>query len=340
MVAAVRVRSLLTCTWFLLSLVNVIFAAPILLPSHPANSRDILHTRGVIINDASGNIVVFNSQTQQLIPQGSASDGGGSGFDAVAVLWMVLSFLLGIPLAVAGVRGWRLTLGVAIGLSTAGCSWAAFINTVSSQGLSDIALDGIVFGFFVMGFVIGLFPFGRIAGITCIGAVGGFTIGMRIVLFKHGLLIPVFFVNWIIVAGCGVCGLLLILLSQRIAIMLCTSSVGTFFIALGVDLAVNQQNGMSRGLRFLFDQNAAHIADQLSHRYSPPLSTKIILGGSLALIPLLAFIQFKIFSDPFDRTPPEDEEIDFDPSFGKAMDTIRSMSMHYSKRSLGSRFST
>jgi hypothetical protein len=211
-----------------------------MLPSHPTNSRDILHTRGVIINDAAGNIVVFNSQTQQVIPQGSASDGGGSGFDAVAVLWMVLSFLLGIPLAAAGVRGWKLTLGVAIGLSTAGgckypyaifssycfnnsldcnLAWAAFINTVSSQEFSDIALDGIVFLFFAMGFVIGLFPFGRIAGITCIGAVGGLTIGMRVVMFKHGLLIPVFFVNWIIVAGCGVCGLLLILLSQRIAIV-------------------------------------------------------------------------------------------------------------------------
>jgi len=36
--------------------------------------------------------------------------------------------------------------------------------------------------------------------------------------------------------------------------------MGTFFIGLGVDLTVNQQKGMSRGLRFLFDQNTSHIA--------------------------------------------------------------------------------
>jgi len=343
MAVAVRIRPLLTYAWFFLSLVNVIFASPIILPSHSANSRDILHARdrsGVIINDATGNIVVFDSQTQQVISQGSASDGSGSGFDAAAVLWMVLSFLIGIPLGVAGIRGWKLTLGVAIGLSTAVCSWAAFTNTISSQGFPDIALDGIVFGFFVMGFVIGLFDFGRIVGIACLGIVGGLAIGVRIVLFKKGLLVAEFSVNWIIVAACGLCGLLLMLWTQRIAIMLCTSSAGTFFIALGVDLAVNQQKGMSRGLRLLFDQNTSHIADLLSNGYTPPLSTKIILGSSLALILLLAFVQFKLFRDPFDRTPPEDEEIDFDPSIGNALDTTRSMSMYYSKRELGSRFST
>jgi len=343
MAAAVRLRPLLTYAWFLLSLVNIILASPITISSTITTSRDRLYARdrsGVTINDAGGSIVVFNTQTQQVIPQGSASDGGGSGFNAPAALWVVVSFLLGSPLAVAGIRGWRLTLGAAIGLSASVCSWAAFINTISSQGVPDLALDGIVWGFFVLGFVFGLFEFARIAGIACLGAVGGIALGLRIVLFKNELIIHVIFVNWIVVIACGVCGLLLVLCAQRIGIMICTSSIGTFFIGLGVDLVLNRQNGMSRGLRLLFDQNTSHIADILSNNYIPPLSTKIILGASLALIPIFAFMQHKIFRDPFDRRPSEDQQISFDPpSFGSTLDKIGRMSMYYSKKAVGSRFS-
>jgi hypothetical protein len=56
--------------------------------------------------------------------------------------------------------------------------------------------------------------------------------------------------------------------------------------------------------------------------------------------PLFAFIQHKIFRDPFNRSPPEEEEIDFDPtSFGSTLEAIGRMSMYYSKKALGSRFS-
>lgn len=241
MAAAVRSRPLLTYVWFFLNLVNVILASPIGLSSNFANSHYILSTRdrsGVIINDADGSVAVFNSQTQQLIPQGSASDGGGAGFGAPAVLWVVVSFILGVPLAVAGIRGWRLTIGAAIGLSAAVCceciqfvicstgltnpyklAWAAFINTISSQGFSDIALDGLVFGFFALGFILGLFEFARVAGVACLGVLGGLAVGIRIVLFKSGLLVHVFFVNWLVVTGCAVLGLLLMLWTQRVGIV-------------------------------------------------------------------------------------------------------------------------
>jgi len=142
MAAAVRSRPLLTYVWFFLNLVNVILASPIGLSSNFANSHYILRPRdrsGVIINDADGSVAVFNSQTQQLIPQGSASDGGGSGFGAPAVLWVVVLFILGVPLAVAGIRGWRLTIGAAIGLSTAVCcEYIQFI--ICSTGLTNPTL--------------------------------------------------------------------------------------------------------------------------------------------------------------------------------------------------------
>ena len=98
-------------------------------------------------------------------------------------------------------------------------AWAAFINTVSSQGFPDMALDGIVFGFFALGFVLGLFEFARVTGIACLGALGGIAVGVRIVLFKSGLIIHVFFVNWIVVSGCAVVSLLLLLRARRIGIV-------------------------------------------------------------------------------------------------------------------------
>jgi hypothetical protein len=123
MAITVFMRTLFAYGWFLLNLL-VVLASPIPHSFNSSNPRSDLYVRGrsgVIINDAGNGVAVFNSQTQQLIPQGSASDGGGSGYNVVAVLWIVLSFLLGGPLSVAGIRGWRLTIGAATGLSTAVC---------------------------------------------------------------------------------------------------------------------------------------------------------------------------------------------------------------------------
>lgn len=111
------------------------------------------------------------------------------------------------------------TIDVVHSLTNATLAWAAFINTVSGQGVTDIALDGIVFGFFALGFVLGLFEFGRIAGIACLGVVGGIAVGLRVVLFKNGLLVHQFFLNWLIVAACGICGLLLMIWTQRVGIV-------------------------------------------------------------------------------------------------------------------------
>ena len=38
-----------------------------------------------------------------------------------------------------------------------------------------------------------------------------------------------------------------------------STSSGTFLIILGIDLLLNRQEGMSRGLRFLFDRNSNHL---------------------------------------------------------------------------------
>jgi hypothetical protein len=78
-----------------------------------------LQDPNVIISNSNGTTVVYSPLTGYEIPQGLATDGSGSGFSTSAILWIVFSFTLGIPLMLAGFRGWRLTTGAAIGLSVA-----------------------------------------------------------------------------------------------------------------------------------------------------------------------------------------------------------------------------
>lgn len=50
--------------------------------------------------------------------------------------------------------------------------------------------------------------------------------------------------------------------------LLSSASVGTFLIGLGIDLIINDLDGWSRGLRFLFDRNTAHLAVRSSRPHS------------------------------------------------------------------------
>ena len=67
-------------------------------------------------------IVSPNINANNTIPTPSVlppTDGGGQGFSIPAILWIVFCALVGLPLVTAGVRGWKLTSGVGIGLSLA-----------------------------------------------------------------------------------------------------------------------------------------------------------------------------------------------------------------------------
>ena len=161
---AVRRYLLFIFFWVLSGLAGITFASPTRLLASPSNDHSIFQVRGrpaVTINNASGSVVVFNSQTHQVIPQGAASDGGGSNFNALALFWIIFLYLVGGPLAVAGIRGWKCTIGAAIGLSSAVCSeshmlphkifsllrcssaWAAFINTIPSQEFQTLPSPGL-----------------------------------------------------------------------------------------------------------------------------------------------------------------------------------------------------
>lgn len=98
-------------------------------------------------------------------------------------------------------------------------AWAAFINTVNEVGIHDMILSLIVIAFFALGFILGLFEIGRLAGLALLCITGGLAFGIRIMLLKSDLLIPVYFVNWLLVAVFGAAGGLLMVYRQRVAIV-------------------------------------------------------------------------------------------------------------------------
>lgn len=159
--------------------------------------------------------------------------------------------------------------------------WAAFNNTVDADGLSDIVLTVISIGGFVVGFVGGVLDFGRWPGILLIGVLGGLSIGVRLVLLRPGLLIDsTYIVNWLVLAAFMALGLAGVLLRQRVGLVSVLprlppdagltpvanplqlsgcAAIGSFLVALGADLIIQRQRGMSFALRFLFDRNNSHF---------------------------------------------------------------------------------
>ena len=74
-----------------------------------------------ILNNHTGQPEAYSPITQQLIPQGPATDAGGQNYNGPAILWIIFSFVIGPPMAFAGIRGWRLTTGVGLGLAATVC---------------------------------------------------------------------------------------------------------------------------------------------------------------------------------------------------------------------------
>ncbi|KAJ7099449.1 hypothetical protein B0H15DRAFT_771119 [Mycena belliarum] len=295
-----RIASLL---WLLLVVCSALVRA--------SPARPLLPRTYFTVNNVTGSIEVFDSSGAR-IKQGSASDGSGANFDVPAIIWIGFSLLIGLPMAVAGIRGWRFTTGVGIGLAGAVCSWAAVINSVSGDGgIPDLFLNAIVIVFFACGFALGMFEVGRLGGITMIGLTGGAAFGIRIVLLRPGLLISstqLYGLNWVVVGVFGGGGGLSLIWFQRYGLLLGCASIGTFLTGLGIDLIMAKQAGLSSGLRFLMDRNSSHIADLLTHEFTAPLRTRIIIIASLGLTPILAVIQHRVFRAPFTRRPVESDE--------------------------------
>lgn len=304
----------LSCLFFIF-MISSVLATPLphtfTLSSSSATHLQLRDRYFLNNNTITGQLTAINPNTRAPVPQAPSTNGSGQNLDAPAAIWIVFTLVTGVPLSFAGFRGWRLTTGVGIGLAATLVSWASFANTMGAPGVPDVALTLICVGFFVVGFILGCFEIGKVAGMVSLGISGGLSIGIRLMLFRSGLLIPVgddgygigYVLGWVMIPVLGVFGGLWIALAkyQRSGLLFACTATGSFLVALGVDLILNKQSGMSRGLIFLFDRNSSHIVDVITKGYQPSLTTQIILGSSLGLIPILAFAQHRLFKDPFDR---------------------------------------
>lgn len=76
--------------------------------------------------------------------------------------------------------------------------------------------------FFFLGFILGVFEFARLGAITALGIAGGIAIGVRITIFRAGLLIQgssLFVVNWGIIVIFGAAGGLVLIWRQRLGLV-------------------------------------------------------------------------------------------------------------------------
>ncbi|KAB5589939.1 hypothetical protein CTheo_6617 [Ceratobasidium theobromae] len=288
-----------------------------LLSSHSTDASPIIAPRAIIrpVPILGYNVSVFDDTTGALIPQSQASDGGGlingRSFSAPNIIWAIVASVIGLPLGVSGARLRRITSSLGVGLSLAFGMWASLVNAISENGLastqsmSDILILLITGAAFLVGAIGGAFQFTTLPATVAMCGLGGGSLATRGVILRPGLLIPrginqqLVFINIVIVIIGIVCGGLSLFFKQRGSVIFSTASVGSFLLALAVDLLVNGQNGMSRGLRFLFDMNDNHLADLVGRGYDPPLSSQIIVASSLGLVPLLCLLQHFLFPGPF-----------------------------------------
>ncbi|KAG8803417.1 hypothetical protein FRC17_006179, partial [Serendipita sp. 399] len=286
--------------FLLLQLAQVVVttARPVAAPGLLHHARQLTTNNGLPIGSVP-----------QSDPQAAFSDGGGSGYNVPALLWIIFAAVVGLPLATAGVRGWRITSGIGMGLALSILLWCAFVNTTAGGSLaanpttSDLFLSLFIWGGFFIGIILGYIRIGILAGVSMLGASAGVALGILIVLLRPGLLFPIYALNILPLGLLAALGTAWPLWHQRLAVIVSSSTCGSFLIGLAVDLTLNKQSGMSLGLRFLLDRNQIHRRETLKAGYKPRISTIIILGAAIGLIPILSFIQYRFFKQPFDRSP-------------------------------------
>jgi hypothetical protein len=192
------------------------------LTSHLSSAIKLLDR--YIIDHTTGTLQIINPATDAFIPQGPATDGGGTKFDVPALLWLVFSFVFGLPMSLAGFRGWKLTTGVGVGLAvsvvcksnkyamkpqelktfTYHSAWATFINSIQAGSNTDLDLiiTIAVLVLFACGFLFGVWKRGRTAGTFLLGITGGLAFGIRVMILKSNLLISkssLFPLNWFLI---------------------------------------------------------------------------------------------------------------------------------------------
>jgi hypothetical protein len=100
----------------------------------------------------------------------------------------------------------------------------------------------------------------------------GLAITISILIFSKGLTIHHALSRSIFLAlGPCLSGLINLICPPSIGISSACASSGAFLLFLGIDLLANENDGMSRGIRFLFDHNPHHAKVLSLHTYTSAL---------------------------------------------------------------------
>ncbi|GAA5899989.1 hypothetical protein JCM6882_007019 [Rhodosporidiobolus microsporus] len=210
------------------------------------------------------------------------------------LLFALTSLLLGLFLLTCGHRGWRAITALGCGLVLELVVWVVIANTLPAEGFSEKSQDStglIVWGLVTAGGLVGLVvgAFWWRVGVFAMGAVSGAALGLGVDMMGDNALPEV--ARWVVLGVLILAGIVVLpFFANSVGMIIATSLTGSFLLFLGVDLLVNENDGMSKGLRYILDGNSAH-AEALSS-YSPPVSTRVFLAVSWAVAVISMVLQW------------------------------------------------
>ncbi|KAA1085262.1 hypothetical protein PGT21_001110 [Puccinia graminis f. sp. tritici] len=251
-------------------------------------------------------------------PEQSTAAGGTSPSRLAlsSLLFSIPTTILGLILLLLGRALPRFYSSVAFALAIAFPTWALSINLAGIAGITgrsysqdsqNIIIWALVSGTFFFGLSLSLLigQHGYPIALFLLSIQAGLAISISILIFSNGLTIHHTLSRSIFLAiGPSISGLITIICRPSISSSTACAFSGAFLLFLGIDLLVNENDGMSRGIRFLFDHNPHHAQDLAN--FNPPTSTRILLPVSWACMFLGAWYQYRFLDRPFHTTWPAD----------------------------------
>jgi len=101
------------------------------LQTHHGRGLTVVHRAIHVVDEATR--AVTDREGQGKVDPGPASDGEGSGFDVPAVVRLTFELAVGLYLTFGGMRWWRITTGLAIGLVFAFCGQSSSLHPSCSN---------------------------------------------------------------------------------------------------------------------------------------------------------------------------------------------------------------
>ncbi|OAV87560.1 hypothetical protein PTTG_05363 [Puccinia triticina 1-1 BBBD Race 1] len=245
-------------------------------------------------------------------PEQAAAAAGTSPSRAAlsSLLFSVPTTILGLILLLLGRALPRFFNSFGFAAACAFPTWALSVNLAGpggiagrsySQASQNIIIWGLVTATFLFGFTLSLlighygYPIGR----YLLSIEAGLALGISLLIFSAQLTIHHTSIQYIFLAlAAAIFGLIAIICRPSIGISTACASSGAFLFFLGVDLLAKENDGMSRGIRFLFDHNPHHAKDLAN--YNPPTVTRILLPLSWACMLFGAWYQYTFLDRPYD----------------------------------------